>query len=441
MSQPTGIEPGSARSDDERPVGSGPGQPVTRLERIWFRSCVGVIALHVLDDRYLQPEEGISAGDHVVSGVVPLVLLLAAALGYDRMRAGWRAVTALLVGSFGLGTGAEAVYYTSHGGASGDDFTSWLTVPAALGLLGLYGVVLWRSRKPGGSTTRRVLRRVGWTVGTLAGLFLALQPLIQTYVLTHVITAEVPEPDFGHEYEDVTFTTSDGLQLEGWYVPSENGAAVIVFPGRTGRDDHVRMLADHGYGVLLFDRRGEGDSEGEPNLLGWGGDEDLKAAADYLAGRPDVEPGRIGGIGLSVGGELLIEAAAESGDFGAIVSEGAGARSVKDVLDRPGTPSALDLWFWSVVTPATGILTDRMPPRSVHDLTDEVSPTALLLVYGERGQPQEIAMNPEFYDAAGEPKLIWEVPESAHIDGIDAQPEEYERRLIDFFDTYLEAGG
>ena len=441
MSQPRGIEPESATGDQEGPVGLGPGQQVTRLESIWFRSCVGLIALHVVDDRYLQPEEGISAGDHLVSGMVPLVLLLAAAFGYDRMRAGWRAVTALLVGSFGLGTGAEAVYYTSQVGASGDDYTSWLTVPAALGLLGLYAVVLWRSRKPGGSRTRRILRRVGWTVGTLAVVFLALQPLTQTYVLTHVITAEVPEPDFGHDYEDVTFTTSDGLQLEGWYVPSENGAAVIVFPGRTGRDDHVRMLADHGYGVLVFDRRGEGASDGEPNLLGWGGDEDLKAAAEYLAGRPDVEPGRIGGIGLSVGGELLIEAAAESESFAAIVSEGAGARSIRDVLDRPGTPSALDLWLWSLVTPATAVLTDRMPPRSVHDLVDEVPPTALLLVYGERGQPQEIAMNPEFYEVAGEPKLIWEVPDSAHIDGIDAQPQEYERRLVDFFDTYLGAGG
>jgi hypothetical protein len=315
---------------------AGPGQQVTRLESTWFLACVGLIALHVVDDRYLQPEEGISAGDHLVSGIVPLLLLLAAALGYHRMRAGWRALTALAVGSFGLGTGAEAAFYTFTVGASGDDYTSWLTVPAALGLLGLAAVVAWRSRKRDDSSTLRlVLRRLGLTIGVVALMFLALQPLTESYVLTHVINAEVPEPDFGHDYEDVTFTTGDGLRLHGWYVPSENGAAVIVFPGRTGRDDHVSMLADQGYGVLVFDRRGEGLSDGEPNLLGWGGDEDLKAAAEYLASRPDVEPGRIGGIGLSVGGELLIEAAAESDSFAAIVSEGAGARSVRDVWDRP----------------------------------------------------------------------------------------------------------
>ena len=86
------------------------------------------------------------------------------------------------------------------------------------------------------------------------------------------------------------------------------------------------MLARHGYGVLLFDRRGEGASEGEPNSWGWGGEADIKAAVAYLEGRPDVEPGRIGGLGLSVGGEMMIEAAAETDGLAAVVSRGAGAR-------------------------------------------------------------------------------------------------------------------
>ena len=66
------------------------------------------------------------------------------------------------------------------------------------------------------------------------------------------------------------------------------------------------MLVRHGYGVLLFDRRGEGASEGDPNTFGWHGERDLHAAAAYLRSRSDVDPERIGGIGLSVGGEMLI---------------------------------------------------------------------------------------------------------------------------------------
>ena len=99
------------------------------------------------------------------------------------------------------------------------------------------------------------------------------------------------------------------------------------------------MLARHGYGVLLFDRRGEGDSEGEPNSWGWGGDTDIKAAIAYLQRRPDVDPDRIGGIGLSVGGEMMIETAAETDELAAVVSEGAGARSTHRG-HRPGPTRA-----------------------------------------------------------------------------------------------------
>jgi dienelactone hydrolase len=52
-------------------------------------------------------------------------------------------------------------------------------------------------------------------------------------------------------------------------------------------------------------------SEGEPDSWGWGGTKDVKAAVAYLERRPDVEPGRIGGLGLSVGGEMMLEAAAD----------------------------------------------------------------------------------------------------------------------------------
>ena len=70
------------------------------------------------------------------------------------------------------------------------------------------------------------------------------------------------------------------------------------------------MLARHGYGVLLLDPRGQGRSEGD--LVRWAGDRDLAAGARFLQGRPDVDPDRIGGFGSSVGGEILLVAAAQS---------------------------------------------------------------------------------------------------------------------------------
>ena len=83
------------------------------------------------------------------------------------------------------------------------------------------------------------------------------------------------------------------------------------------------MLARHGYGVLLFDRRGEGVSDGDPNILGWQGERDIRPRSRSCRAAPTSIRERIGAIGLSVGGEMLIEAAAESDGLAAVVSEGA----------------------------------------------------------------------------------------------------------------------
>ena len=107
---------------------------------------------------------------------------------------------------------------------------------------------------------------------------------------------------------------------------------MISFPGRSGTRLQARVLARHGYGVLLFDRRGEGTSEGDWNVFGWQGERDLHAAIAFLQSRTDVDPERIGAIGRSVGGEMLIGAAAESDAFKAIISEGGTSRSSETTL-------------------------------------------------------------------------------------------------------------
>jgi X-Pro dipeptidyl-peptidase-like protein len=292
-----------------------------------FRGCtaarlaIGVVALHVVDDSFLQPNPGTSAGDHLAGGLIPLAALVTAGALYGRLRPGARSATALLAGFFGVLGGTEAVHYSRAGGPSGDDYTGLLSIVAGLVLLGIGGATLWTSRRRDDRLRRRYGRRALLAVG---GVFFAgalLFPVSVAYVITHVGRATVPPDALGVPHEDVRFTTSDGLTLQGWYIPSRNGAAVISFPGRASSQERARLLARHGYGVLLFDRRGEGESDGDPNLLGWQGERDIHAAVAFLQRRPDVDPHRIGGIGLSVGGEMMIEAAAESPALKAIVTE------------------------------------------------------------------------------------------------------------------------
>jgi uncharacterized protein len=409
-------------------------------ERALATGALAVVALHVADDNFLQPNPGTGAADHLVSGLLPLALLAGAAVVYRRARQGVRATLALLVGFFGVLSGTEAAYYTLNGGPSGDDFTGMVATLGGFVLLVVGAVTLWRSRRTDDRRLRRYLRRSAITAGALALAAVVLFPTAIAYVVTHTARAEVPAPNLGAAHEQVAFTTSDGLRLQGWFVPSQNGATVIAFPGRSGPQKHTRMLVRHGYGVLLFDRRGEGASDGDPNAFGWVGDRDLHAAAAYLRSRPDVDPERIGAIGLSVGGEMLVHAAAHSDAFRAIVSEGASGQSARDGLANGDTlESSLG---GGVNTLATAVFTSTLPPPSLKSEVANIAPNAVFFVYGENGQGgTEAKPNKLFYAAAREPKQIWEVPDGQHIAGITTSPAEYERRVVGFFDqTLLERG-
>jgi MYXO-CTERM domain-containing protein len=415
----------------------GQATAFARTEYGVFATAAGVVGLHVADDSFFQPNPGVSAADHLPGGLVLLALIGAAVVVYPRMRAGLRPLTAIVIGYLGVLGGVEAVYYAREVGLSGDDYTGLLSIAAGLVLLGLGAVTLWRSRRRDDRRWWRYSRRLLF-VGVTA---LVLQTVAFTftlaYVITHVARAEVPTANLGAPYQHVEFTTSDGLTLRGWYIESRNGAAVISFPGRAASQKRAKMLARNGYGVLLFDRRGEGESDGDPNLFGWQGERDIHAAVRYLQHRPDVDPERIGGIGLSVGGEMMIEAAAESSALKAIVSEGGSGRSVRDI-------AANDEGRWQeyvgtgLATAATALFTSNTPPADLKSLVAKIDPhTSVFFVYGERGQSVEEPANRGFYRVATGPKEIWEVPGSRHMGGIDARPAEYERRIVGFFDRAL----
>ena len=400
-----------------------------------FRLGVAVIALHVLDDNFVQPQPGTSPGDHLLGGLVPLAVLGAGAWVYPRLRGGRRGAIALLFGVAGIVAGGEALHYTTKVGASGDDFTGLLAIPAGVTLLVLGTTTLWSTRLRGGSRARRYLRRALLGAAGAAVALFVVAPLGGGYLMAHLGRAVVPEANLGARYEQVSFTTSDGLRLAGWYVPSRNGAAVIAFPGRNGPQAHTRMLARHGYGVLLFDRRGQGESEGDPHAMGWEGEKDIKAGIDFLQRRPDVDPERIGGLGLSVGGELMLHAAAELPALKAVVSEGAGARSVGEFRGMPG--ASIDQHVVeTMITAGLTLFSNSPPPPLMHNIIGRIAPRPVFIIWATHGVDTE-ALNPEYFKAAREPKTLWELPESKHVGGLAARPAEYERRVTGFFDRAL----
>jgi hypothetical protein len=415
-----------------------PRRPPTQAGLAGFGVAAALAALYFLDWAFIDRQPGTRASEHLLSGLVPVGLLAGAVLGYARLRAGARAALALAVGLTLVVSGiAGPIRHALIDRASGADFTGMLATAGGLVMVGLALATLWRSRRFDGTRGRRYLRRFGAGVGAVLGVWL-LYPLVLGFIATHNARAPVPAANLQAAYRTVTFKSSDGLRLVGWYVSSRNGAAVIVSPGRSPSvQAHARMLIRHGYGVLIFDRRGEGHSQGEPNLFGWSGDKDLIGAVRFLERQPDVHNGRIGGLGLSVGGEMLLQAAAETSALKAVVSEGAGARSIKEALQFPDTMSKwlqLVPWF-ALATPATAMLADRAPPPSLTSLIPRISPRAVYLIWAGHGAGEDI--NPQYYDVGGQPKRIWEVPEAGHVGGLSARPTEYEKRVVAFFDQTL----
>ena len=407
-----------------------------RRESRLFRIGVGLVALHVVDDNFVQPQSGTSFSDHLVSGLVPLLLLALAAWGYPRLRPGLRGTLALVMALPALMSGVEPAHYGPSTGLSGDDFTAILAAATFPLFLGLGAATLWRSRRTDDHRARRYARRALTLALAVAITALVALPAGVAYVHTHASNAEVPQAQLGAAYEDVELETSDGLELEGWYVPSRNGAAVIVFPGRSGTRDHARMLARNGYGVLLFDRRGEGASEGDPNGWGWDFDKDIAAAIAFLKGRDDVESGQIGGLGLSVGGEMLLQTAAETGDLAAVVSEGAGARTLgEEVSDTDGLDKVPTFASYLIRDVANIVFSNDLPPDHLEDLMPRISPAAVFLIHA--GSRDVGTLNPAYYRAARGPKEIWRVPRGGHTGGIDELPREYERRVTAFLDRAL----
>jgi dienelactone hydrolase len=402
-----------------------------------FRAAVGLIALHVTDDNFIHPEPSTSIGQHLVSGLVPLALLGLAAWGYPRLRGGLHGLLAIVLGVLGIVGGIEAVHYTSTVGASGDDFTGLLSIPAGILLIVVGATTLWQTRRVTGNRPWRYGRRALLAFGAFVGFSIVMVPLSVGYITTHAGRSVVPANHLGAAYEDVSFKTSDGLTLRGWYVPSRNGAAVISFPGRAGSQKPARFLARHGYGVLLFDRRGEGRSEGRPNSWGWGGTKDIAAAIRFLERRADVDPGRIGGIGLSVGGEMMLEEAARNPKLAAVVSDGAGGRSYREegYNNRTAVEKALGPIVSGVKSASVAVFSNTLPPASLRDLSAKIDAPLLLIAAPNSGAGEKL--NREYARVAGANATLWEVPEAAHMGAIKERPAEYERRVLSFFNEAL----
>lgn len=249
--------------------------------------------------------------------------------------------------------------------------------------------------------------------------------------------------DRGMAYEDVTLVAADGVSLAAWYVPSQNTAAVIVQHGyKSNRGEALgtaEVLARHGYGVLMIDLRGHGDSEGDLITFGALEMQDEEAGYQYLLTRPDVDPERIGILGNSMGGSVVINYAAQNPKIKAVVAHSAFSSlqdtvvtGVRTFANLPPFPFAPMIQFFAEQD--AGIKASTVAAKEV---IGNISPRPVFIMHAGGDTVVGPDAGQILYDAAGEPKEFWYNPTYGHVPFLKEEPEAFERRVIAFFDQYL----
>jgi uncharacterized protein len=403
-------------------------------EALVFGLATVLALVHALDDAFVHRGPGLGLGQHALAAALSLAAAAAGMLAFPRLRPGLRSALAFSFGGLALVNGMLHVIHVQKHGAAGGDLTGALAAVAGLVLLGLAVAIPWRHRGDG-SWRSRVL---AVPAGLLACIFV-LGPVGLGIVATHKWREPVGDPP-GAAYVDVRFRASDGLELAGWYRPSDNGAAVVVVHGgssdRKGSIAHASMLARHGYGVLLYDARGRGESEGMENNYGWDWGKDIAGALEFVERQDDVDPERIGAVGLSTGADALIGVAAERDDVKAIVADGAAAGSFQDWHHLKGLElGTVPGW---VMYSTIRVLSGDPPGPPLEDVMPRIKAPTLLISAGEDVEQQ---FNVIYDQAASGPVEHWNLPGAQHTRAIRQQAAEYERRVVAHFDAALLRGG
>ena len=407
---------------------------IARLERPLLLAGLALVTAHLLDLALSGPD----------TSVLGVLVILALPVGYafaqPRLTRPTRLGLGVFIGLLAVGFGV--VSHGLHVVNSGPDWRDVTGVGYILGGLLLVAAGLTATTAPRRAPRRpglgwRAAHGLGWLAGAAAAAIVVGLAFAHPNLSTHAPRWQIHESALAIPHKEIRITMDDGRKLSAWYVPSRNGAAVLVSHGSGGSRGrlprHVRMLARHGYGVLALDNPGNGESDGHSNGLGDNAQPGLDAGLDYLERRPDVDPGRIAGFGLSLGGEVLLEAASRDRRLAAVVSDGAARpMDANEVTDATLPTRALVGLSMQSLRAISGM----KPSRSLVGMMPRIAPRPVLLV-AAGGVPEEPLVSRLYQRKGGSSVQVWEVPGAAHTGGLRKHPPAYEQRTVGFLDAAL----
>lgn len=237
----------------------------------------------------------------------------------------------------------------------------------------------------------------------------------------------IDAPDaHGFAYEDVDFTSADGVALHGWFVPNPDSDRVLLFfHGNTRNISHcigsIALFHGLGFSTFLFDYRGYGRSGGRPSEEGTA--LDAEAAWRWLVETRGIAPGRIVFHGRSLGAAIAAQLAAARGPAALVVES--------TFTSMPELAAEL-----YPLLPARRLMRYRYPVREY--LKQVRCP--VLIVHGHEDELIPYGHGRALFEAANEPKAFMDI-EGRHYDGHAASGRSYYEGLTAFYERYLGKSG
>jgi uncharacterized protein len=235
------------------------------------------------------------------------------------------------------------------------------------------------------------------------------------------------------DYQPVDLITDDRIRLSAWYTPPQNGAVILLAHGYGNKRPEwvYALFARKKYGVLAWDARAHGESQGDFSTIGYLEVLDVKAALKYAQAQRDVE--HIGAWGGSMGGATIIRAAAQFPQIEALFIDSS-FTSLEEEFNYLVPYAIVNPVAKFILTAGTGFTLDHVNPL---DDIAKISPRPVYIVHSTADMVAPPDSGEKLFAAAGEPRFLWEKDNVPHQMMYLDDPRRYQRRLLDFFDEWL----
>lgn len=296
---------------------------------------------------------------------------------------------------------------------------------------------------------RRIITKKNILKAGVAFLILAIFAYLAVsfYALYKLIHPK-PKPldfnptDISQEYDEVSFTSKSGnIKISGWFFKSNSSDRVIIFvsgsdqnridPGY-GTGDVAKDLIKSGYNVLLFDFRGRGNSDYAIYSIGFYEKYDLASALDYLVSK-GYASNKIGIISISLGAGTAILALPLIPDVGGIVVD-SGYSDVYTLIARelPGRSKLPKQFSWGISFWARAFYKVKFDEMIPKDILKNFPERRFLFIHGTKDKYIPIDDSVEMFRSSPKSEL-WIVPEADHVKAYQTNPDEYIKKVTDYF--------